>query len=110
MNVRVLEPAEDDLRFAVRRLERARPRWGDRLLAEYRNALENIERFPQLYPLVEDELPGREFRNAILERLKYRIVYEVRTTEVVVVAVLHTDRRPNLWHSRLDELPPEDSP
>lgn len=108
MNIRTLPVAEDELAAAARRLERARPRWGGRLLSEYHAALENVERFPQLYPLVEDEVPDREFRNAIFERLKYRVVYEVRSDEVVVVAVLHTDRRPNLWHFRLDELPPED--
>ena len=76
---------------------------GVRLFAEYRAALENVERFPQLYPLVEDGLPGREFRNAVLTRLNYRIVYEVRVSEVLVVAVLYTGRQSDLWHARITD-------
>ena len=103
MIVRTLEAADADLVAAYRYLEGERPGMGTRLLAQYRAALENIERFPQMYSLVEDELPGREFRNAILERLKYRIVYEVRASEVLVVAVLSTYRRPDLWHFRITD-------
>lgn len=102
MTVRALDAVDTDLLLAARRLEQARPGWGTRLFAEYQTVLENLERFPQLYGLVEDELPDREVRNAILDRLKYRIVYEVREAEVLVVAVLDTSRRENLWHSRLE--------
>src|SRR2546425_1012988 len=102
MTIRVLDAVDGDLISAARFLEQRRPEWGLQLFAEYRTVLENLERFPQLYALVEDELPGREVRNALLARLKYRIVYEVRNEEVLVVAVLHTSRRENLWHSRLE--------
>lgn len=102
MTVRALDAADLDLLLAARRLEQARPGWGVRLFAEYRAVLENLERFPQMYGLVEDELPGCEVRNAVLPRLKHRIVYEVREAEVLVVAVLHTSRRDNLWHARLE--------
>jgi plasmid stabilization system protein ParE len=103
MIVRVLAAAKDDLRSAGRFLEERRLGLGIRLYAEYGAVLERLERFPQMNPLVDDELPGREVRNAILERLKYRIVYEVREAEILVVAVLHTRRRDNLWHTRLLE-------
>lgn len=103
MNVRVLAAAKDDLRSAGRYLEERRSGLGFRLYAEYGAVLERLEQFPQMNPLVEDEVLGREFRNAILERLKFRIVYEVRETEVLVVAVLHTSRHDNLWHTRLDD-------
>ena len=101
MIVRALEAVDADLLFAARRLERARPGWGVQLFAEYRTVLGDLEQFPQVHALVDDELPGHEVRNALLRRLKYRIVYEVRASEILVIAVLHTSRRDNLWHSRL---------
>ena len=103
MTTRVLDAAEADLVAAHRFLEGERSGLGARLLADYRAALENVERFPKMYSPVEDELSGRELRNVILERLKYRIVYEVRPTEVLVVAVLSTRQRPNSWHDRLTD-------
>ena len=56
MIVRSLGVADDDLASAARFLELRRPGWGDQLFAEYRAVLETLERFPQLYPLVEDAL------------------------------------------------------
>ena len=106
MKIRVLDPVEEDLLQAAIRLEEARPGYGDRLLGQYRRAIELLERYPRLHALVDDGITGREFRDVLLRRLKYRIVYELRESELLIVAVLHTSRDEKLWHPRLgDELP-----
>lgn len=99
MTVVELETVPPALHAAARVLETARRGRGARLLVEYRSALESIERFPALYPLVADPLPSRECRNALLGRLPYLVVYEVRPDEVLVVALIHTSRRDGVWHS-----------
>ena len=74
---------------------------GDRFLNEFAKIAEMLERLPQLYPLVEDDLPPHEIRNAILDRFDYRVIYLVRPNEVVILTVTHTSRRPEHWHDRL---------
>ena len=101
MTVRALAPAEADLLAAAGYLNGERPGVGDRLVDQYERVLATVERLPQLYPLVDDEVPEREFRNAILTRFRYRVVYEVRPDEVVVVAVAHTSLHPTHWHARV---------
>jgi len=105
MKVRSLVVAEDDARSAAEYLESERTGLRQRFFQEFRRVVANIRRFPQMYALVDDNIPGHEIRNAILERLKFRIVYFVAPTEVVIVAVDHTSRRPGHWHQRLNETP-----
>lgn len=99
--VRALEAAEEDLLLAADRLETDRRGWGGRLLAAYRRAVETAEQHARLFPTVDDPVPGYECRNAILERYNYRVVYAVLPTELLVVAVHHTSRRPGSWHRRV---------
>lgn len=60
-----------------------------------------IESMPRLHALAPDAPPGRECRHYLTRRYGYRIVFEVTATEVVVLAFVHTRRRPGSWHSRL---------
>ena len=101
MIVRVLDGAEADLDSAAVRLEARTSGVGFRLVREYGSALERLESQPYMNPLVDDPLPDREIRNALILRATYRIVYEVRSEECLVLAVLDTRRRPGRWHSRI---------
>lgn len=101
MNVRELPAALDDVKAAVAYLERQRSGTGGRLVRAYEYIVEQIERFPQFYPLVDDDHPPHEVRNAVLDPFDYRVIYLVRPNEAVVLAVSHTSRRPYHWHRRL---------
>lgn len=103
MTTRTLASAETDLAAAADKLELARRGVGARFLQAYYSTFATIQRFPQLYSLVADGVPGLEIRNAILERYGHRVVYPVRPYEVVILAVAHTSRRPEHWHRRLDD-------
>lgn len=92
MNVRELPATLDDIMAAVAYLERQRSGTGDRLILAYEDAVDQIERFPQFYPLVEDDHPPHEIRNALLHPFDYRLIYLVRPTEAVALAVSHTSR------------------
>ena len=103
MNVRELPAALDDVKAAVAYLEWQRSGTGGRLVRAYENVVTQLERFPQFYPVVEDDPPPPEVRNALLYPFDYRVIYLVRPDEAVILAVAHTSRRPGHWHSRLDD-------
>ena len=104
MIVRVPEAAETDLYSAAARLEARKSGVGYRLIREYNAALERIESQPFLNPPVDDPIPNREIRNALILRASYRIIYEVRPAECVVIAVVDCRRRSGNWHGRIHDL------
>jgi plasmid stabilization system protein ParE len=103
MTLRTTPGADNDVSELAAHLEIQRTGRGTRFLSDYRTAAENIERFPQMYPLVDDEVPGVEVRNAILERFELRVLYVIRQTEAVIIAVVHGRRMAASWHDRLSD-------
>ena len=103
--IRTLEVADDDLLMAADRLEVARRGFGGRLLDADRSAVERAEEQPRFHPQVDDPVPGYECRNAVLTRYRYRVIYAVLPTELLIVAVAHTSMRPSSWHDRLQTPP-----
>lgn len=94
MTTWALDAVEDDLDAITRYLEQQRSGTSFRFLDAYNQAFDTIRRFPQFYPLVEDDHPPHEVRNAVLHPFDYRVVYLVRPAEAVILAVTHTSRRP----------------
>lgn len=101
MNVRELDDIAAEVRRLAGHFERQRRGSGVRFFDSYDNVLLTLARFPQFYPLVEDDCPPHEVRNAVLDPFDYRVIHFVRPTEVVIFAVAHTGRRPGHWHRRL---------
>ena len=104
MKPRTLPHVRSELVRLFLELEDQRPGIGHRLLNELNRALEQVETDALFYPLVEDQPSGGAFREAHLLRSTYRLIFEIRTAEVVVVSLIHTHRRPGAWHSSFGEL------
>ena len=86
MNLRVLPEAEAELEDAARWDNDRTPGLGDDLLAEAAPVLRGIAANPYQYA----QIRGRHdptLRAALIRRFPYRIVYRVRTDEVLVIAV-----------------------
>jgi len=98
--VRTSEAASTELAEAVRWYEAQRPGLGAELLDAVTHTLEFIEQHPESGSPVPDVARGW-LRRMLVQRFPYQIVYEVRATEIVVVAVAHSKRRPGYWKSRL---------
>lgn len=97
---RLLEGAADDLAGAVRWYEGQRSGLGADLFHKFAQALARISQHPQLGEPVF--VKGRDrLRRARIDRFPYRIVYEIRPDEIVIVAVGHTSRKPNFWKTRV---------
>lgn len=66
-----------------------RPGLGEDFLDELDSMYRNIETHPEYYRKIK-----KNFRQAVLKRFPFVIVYEVIKTDVVVFAVFHTSRNP----------------
>ncbi len=64
-------------------------------------ALDVIEVEPRRYGQLETIRTTREIRRIMLRRFPYYVAYEVEAEQVVVLAVVHSGRRPNYWRRRL---------
>jgi toxin ParE1/3/4 len=73
-------------------------------IASVKSSLTNLAKNPRLNAR---RLKKRDIRWLRPERFPYRLVYEIRKTEsiIVVIAVLHSSRNDAHWHRRLGEQP-----
>jgi len=71
-----------------------------RFLAELTRAFRVIQRQPHSFPPVRPPGSRRVYRQYVLRRFAYSVVYEVRPAEVLVIAVAHNRRRRHYWRHR----------
>lgn len=108
MKVRIFKSVLSEANRVASRLEVARAGTGSRFFGEFVEAGDTIAQNPRFFPRVEDPvLFGGEFREASLLNMTYRMIFEIRAAEVVVVSLIHTHRRPGAWHRSLGELDSE---
>jgi plasmid stabilization system protein ParE len=98
----LLPEAKAEAFDAVRWYENRREGLGDRFLTALYTAFDDLAADPRRISLLETvELPGREVRRARVEKFPYIVIFEVTASQVRVVAVAHTSRRPDYWFDRL---------
>ncbi len=104
MKLRLLDLVEYELDRLVPKLESARSGTGLRLYKEFAEAGRTIRKNPYFFPTVEDPPDtGGEYREASLLRMTYRMIYEIRQSEIVVVSMIHSNRKPGSWHRALND-------
>jgi plasmid stabilization system protein ParE len=101
MTPRFLPEADDELEAETERYERASPGTGRRFFRHVRDVLDRLIQQPRLYGYVHPPAGEREVREAPLKPFDFRLVYEVRSDEILVIAVAHNRRMPNYWRGRL---------
>jgi toxin ParE1/3/4 len=69
---------------------------GDEFLLEVADTIQRITSRPELCPLVDDS-----YRQALVKRFPYSIVYEYDRDYVTIYAVAHTARDQAAWRRRL---------
>ena len=97
MIVRTDPLAARELRAAVRWYETQRTGLGAEFLDAAEAALGLVRARPEAGTVVSED---RRTRRALVGRFPYQIVYRLRPTEIVVVAVAHLKRRPGYWTER----------
>lgn len=100
MRVRIVAEAETEAQEAALWYEQQRQGLGVEFLDSFEGALRAIGITPQGFTRIRRVGSSREVRHFVLQRFPYRIVYEVRSDEVLVLAVAHVRRRPFYWKKR----------
>ena len=96
MMSRFHEAAEVELTEAVAYYDAKAPGLGDRLLAEVKAATGYIEQYPEIAPVIDENV-----RAKVLVRFPYSLMYIIEAHELYIVAVAHQSRRPRYWADRL---------
>lgn len=91
----LLPDAHADLEETFRWYEQRSLGLGYEFLRVVRVALAGVERAPDAYPLVLDDI-----RRASVRRFPYFIYYVARSSNTSVIGVLHGRRDPQRWQSR----------
>jgi toxin ParE1/3/4 len=87
-----------ELRQALVWYEEQRPGLGEDLATEVKQALVQIERAPERWPIWENE---PRIRRYFLRRFPFVIAYFVQDTGPYVIAVAHTSRTARRWLDRI---------
>ena len=90
--------AEAELIEAALFYESRSPELGDRFLHEFDHAITQIQRNPELWPLVEMDL-----RSHTMRRFPFAIYYRVVDEELRILVVKHHMRHPDYWRHRLPD-------
>lgn len=96
MKSRFHEAADAELSEAVAYYDDKAPGLGDRFLTEVKAATRAIEQYPEIAPVIDDDV-----RAKVLGRFPYSLMYVVEAQELYIVAVAHQRKRPGYWADRI---------
>lgn len=91
--------AENDLKEAFSWYEDKRQGLGYDFLLHIDAGIRFIERNPEIYPP-----EYKETRKYLVKRFPYKIIYLVKKERIIVLAVIHGKRRPNVIKKRINSL------
>ena len=95
--IRISELASDELSEAVRWYEARRFGLGGDFFDAVNATLVLVETSPEIGATVS---PDGHTRRVLVARFPYQVVYRLRPTELVIVAIAHLKRRPGYWTNR----------
>ena len=94
-NVVLQDGVEDDIDDAYNWYEEQQSGIGDLFLKELVAVYKKLELNPELFSKVT-----KRYRQALLNRFPYVIIYEIAKTEVHIYSVFHTSRKPSAKFKR----------
>ena len=96
MRVRFLSGAKREL-FEVRdRYEQIEQGLGNRFYLQVESAIADLAQDPTRFPIHRWQV-----RRCLIKRFRYAVLFEVRSAEILIVAIMHTSRRPGYWKTRV---------
>ncbi|MBI4822998.1 MAG: type II toxin-antitoxin system RelE/ParE family toxin [Nitrospirae bacterium] len=91
--------AEDDLKEAFFWYENKRTGLGHDFLLQVDAGINFINRNPEIHPI---EYKGT--RKHVIKRFPYKIIYLIEEEKIIILAVIHGKRNPDLIKNRIDSL------
>jgi plasmid stabilization system protein ParE len=95
MNIRLLEPAQQELDEAMAWYSDQAPGLGDAFLIETLKALKLANQFPHAWHPLSPQI-----RRCRLNRFPYSIIYSLDGDDLLVIAIAHQHRKPGYWRDR----------
>jgi hypothetical protein len=96
MKIRFLAPAEAEFLEAIAYYNQQSEGLGFEFALEIERTLERIMQYPKAWTSL-----SKRTRRCRTNRFPYGIIYQMRTDTLLVVAVMHLNKRPDSWKSRL---------
>jgi plasmid stabilization system protein ParE len=96
ISLELLEEAIAEARAAREWYEERSPSAAEAFMAELDHALEQIAEFPEAGALYL-----RNTRRRLLRRFPFSVVYRKERRKIIVIAVVHSRRRPGYWQDRV---------
>jgi plasmid stabilization system protein ParE len=93
---RFLTPAEIEMTEASIFYEAATSGLGADFLDEVQRIIDIIREHPELGRLID-----QNFRQALLHRFPFSLIYSAEIDTILIVAVAHQRRRPDYWRNRI---------
>jgi toxin ParE1/3/4 len=94
--VRLLPDAKAEMAAAVDWYEQQRTGLGSAFISRVREVIDRISATPQMHGQVYQDI-----RKAIVRQFPYLVLYRIEGPEVIVVAIFHSARDPNIWQARV---------
>ena len=95
MTVIFRQAAEDELINAYDWYEKRRAGLGSKFLHCVETCIVSVQQQPKRYPVA-----ARDIRQGIVKRFPYTIFYRIEGAHIIVIAVFHSSRDPNIWKRR----------
>ncbi|HPI20555.1 MAG TPA: type II toxin-antitoxin system RelE/ParE family toxin [Candidatus Kapabacteria bacterium] len=95
LNVYFLEPAENELVEAVNYYNMQSYGLGFEFAIEVQKAIERIIQYPNSW----SKLSTRT-RKCRCNRFPYNVIYSLKDETIIIIAIMHTKRKPNYWEKR----------
>ena len=96
MKIEFLPPATAELTDAISYYNIQSEGLGYEFAAEVKRTLERIVQYPDAWFML-----SKRTRRCRTNRFPYGVVYQVRQDTLLIVAVMHLSREPEVWKSRL---------
>lgn len=98
MNVEFHSAAERELRQAVDYYNDQQSDLGYEFAAEVEGAVARIRNSPDAWAWISQQ---DNLRRCQTHRFPYGLIYQVQPNRILVIAVMHLNRRPGYWQDRL---------
>jgi plasmid stabilization system protein ParE len=88
--------AEREMQDSINYYEGCQEGLGYEFAREVYKSIESIREYPKAWPLFEDDI-----RRRLIHRFPYCILYSEETNEIYILAIMHLNRAPDYWKTRL---------
>jgi len=88
--------AEKELILAIDFYEDKEAGLGRDFALEIYSTVERILTYPDAWPIVEEDI-----RRSLVKRFPFGVLYSKLEEEIVIIAVMHLNREPEYWKTRI---------